>query len=90
MQDMVQVSVRFSRCLYAQLAQQAFEPPRGYPPLPPPDSPAHPAASLGAKLTCALEMLHAARSRHAMPDQARSAAPDALLKAHTWAAEAPQ
>ena len=70
-QDMVSVVVRLSRCLYAQLAQQAFQPPRGYPPLPPPDSRQHGAASLGMKLTCALEMLHARAAGHvsAVPDQ---------------------
>ena len=68
------VTVAFSRCLYAQLGQQAFEPPKGYPPLPAPDSKAYPAAYLGMKLACAMEMLHASRSRHvsgaAVPDQA--------------------
>ena len=66
--------VRLSRCLHAQLAQQAFHPPKGYPPLPPPDSRLHGAAALGMKLTCALEMLHARAAGHV------SAAPDQVLR----------
>ncbi|BDA41334.1 probable protein ecdysoneless homolog [Coccomyxa sp. Obi] len=63
-QDMVNVVASFSRCLYAQLEQQQFEPPKGYP-LPPPDSPPYRAAHLGMKLTCGFEMLYSKREHHA-------------------------
>ena len=52
------VIVTFNRALYAQLAQQQFQPPRGYP-LPPLNSPAFRAAELGMKLTCGFEMVMA-------------------------------
>lgn len=51
----VTVAVRFSRLLYAQLAQQRWEPPRGEPPLPPPAHQQHRAALLGCKLTAGFE-----------------------------------
>ena len=50
--------VPFNRALYAQLAQQQFQPPRGYP-LPSPTSPGFKAADLGMKLTCGFEMVMA-------------------------------
>lgn len=56
-QAMVTVAVPLSRCSYAQLAQQPFEPPRARA-LPPPGHPAHKPALLGAKLTAGLEMLY--------------------------------
>ena len=58
LQDLVTVVVTFNRALYAQLAQQQFQPPRGYP-LPPLNSPAFRAAELGMKLTCGFEMVMA-------------------------------
>ncbi|KAL0030851.1 hypothetical protein WJX77_009624 [Trebouxia sp. C0004] len=57
-QDLVTVIVSFNRALYAQLAQQQFQPPRGYP-LPAPNNPAFKAANLGMKLTCGFEMVMA-------------------------------
>ena len=63
-QDMVNVVATFSRCLYAQLEQQQFEPPKGYH-LPPPDAPPYRAAHLGMKLTCGFEMLYSRREHHA-------------------------
>jgi len=54
---MVTVVVPLSRCMYAQLVQQPFEPPRGRV-LPPPDSPAFKPAQLGLKLTAGLEMMY--------------------------------
>lgn len=53
--------VPFNRALYAQLAQQQFQPPRGYP-LPSPTSPGFKAADLGMKLTCGFEMVMAKRT----------------------------
>ncbi len=58
LQDLVTVIVSFNRALYAQLAQQQFQPPRGYP-LPAPNNPAFKAADLGMKLTCGFEMVMA-------------------------------
>ena len=52
------LAVPFNRALYAQLAQQQFQPPRGYP-LPTPTNPTFKAADLGMKLTCGFEMLMA-------------------------------
>uniref|UniRef100_A0A061QTT0 Protein sgt1 n=1 Tax=Tetraselmis sp. GSL018 TaxID=582737 RepID=A0A061QTT0_9CHLO len=54
--DIVTVLCRFNRCLYAQLQGQTWEPPKGYP-MPPVDSPAHKAASLGAKVVAGMEIL---------------------------------
>ena len=67
-QDMVEVTVRFSRSLYAQTALQVFEPPRGFP-MPPDMSPASATARLGMKLTCGFEMLYAQHARFKAPDQ---------------------
>ena len=58
LQDLVTVIVSFNRALYAQLAQQQFQPPRGYP-LPAPNNPTFKAANLGMKLTCGFEMVMA-------------------------------
>lgn len=66
LQDLVTVIVTFNRALYAQLAQQQFQPPRGYP-LPPLNSPAFPAAELGMKLTCGFEMVMAKSPSGAVP-----------------------
>lgn len=63
---MASVVVTFSRCLYAQLEQQQFEPPKGYT-LPPPDSATFHAAQLGMKLSCGFEMLYSRRQHHAAP-----------------------
>ncbi|KAK9820566.1 hypothetical protein WJX72_011716 [[Myrmecia] bisecta] len=61
-EDMVSTLVTFNRCLYAQLAQQQFEAPRGFP-LPLPSHPAFRAAELGMKLTCGFEMMYCNRAR---------------------------
>lgn len=47
--------VRFTRCLYAMLASQRFEPPKVFAPyIPPEEHPDHHAHVLGMKLVCAL------------------------------------
>jgi SGT1 protein len=69
--DMVTTLVTFNRCLYAQLAQQVFEPPRGFP-MPPPASPAFASAELGMKLTVAMEMMVANRARFGIGSEAAS------------------
>ena len=58
---MVDVIVRFNRCLYAQLRAQEIDPPHSYSPFPPASSPEHLAARLGMMLTCGFEMLAAAQ-----------------------------
>ena len=63
-EEMVTSSVIFSRCLYAQLAQQSFQPPASYP-LPRPGAPSAAAADLGMKLTLGMEMMYCNRSRFA-------------------------
>ena len=85
-QAMVTVALPLSRCSYAQLAQQPFEPPRARA-LPPPGHPAHKPALLGAKLTAGLEMLYwraargppeGAAARVHAPGEPRAAAGDAV------------
>ena len=71
------LSVTFSRCLYAQLAQQRFTPPKLFGPLPPPGDDLHRATDLGVKLACGLEMLYCtglATQRKAQKAQARRGA----------------
>ena len=55
--DLVRTSVRFSRCLYAQIALQDFAPSKTWPALPMPSDPNYPAALLGVKLAAGYEML---------------------------------
>ena len=75
---MVTAAVTFSRCLYAQLVQQAVQAPAGFStdsqqppaftpsdgfPLPPPDDPSLKAALLGMKLTAGMEIMCSAKAR---------------------------
>jgi hypothetical protein len=56
--QLVDTHVRFSRCLYSQLAQQQFFVPRGTAFVVPPDGDPHQhACQIGMQLACALEML---------------------------------
>jgi hypothetical protein len=50
--------VKFSRCLFAQLNQQKFVPPRQYPAPPPLSSPDYKAYILGCKLLCGFEIFY--------------------------------
>jgi hypothetical protein len=68
---MVATRVRLTHALYAMLAHQQFHPPKRYP-MPPATSRYTDAATLGLKLTCALEMLYADACR-ARPSPAPSA-----------------
>ncbi|EIE25091.1 SGT1-domain-containing protein, partial [Coccomyxa subellipsoidea C-169] len=63
------------QCLYAQLEQQQFEPPKGYA-LPAPESATFRAAQLGMKLTCGFEMLYSRREHHADPDNGKQKVAD--------------
>ena len=77
-QEMANVVVTFSRCLYAQLGQQQFEPPKGYA-LPAPESATFRAAQLGMKLTCGFEMLYSRREHHADPDNGKQVRQNVFL-----------
>lgn len=61
--EMVDVSVRMSRAMYAQLVQQAFQAPRCYP-MPPLSSPNYKEAELGMKISCGFEMMYQQRSHY--------------------------
>ncbi|KAG9138494.1 hypothetical protein Leryth_012776 [Lithospermum erythrorhizon] len=63
-EELVRVSVRMSRAMYAQLVQQTFQAPKGYPPLPPrSDVEAYKEAELGMKISCGFEMMYQLRKR---------------------------
>lgn len=67
-EGMALVGVKFSRCLYAQIALQDFHPPRRWPspPSKEKDPEGYAAASLGAKLAAGFEMILANASRERM------------------------
>lgn len=71
-QNMVLASVRFSKCLYAQVALQTFSAPKGWPELPAVSSPQHAAALLGLKVTAGFEMLCAQHSRDSKGEAIRA------------------
>lgn len=56
--------VTLNRCQYAQLAQQPYNPPKGYP-LPPLDSSLFKASELGLKLAAGFEIAYARGLKHA-------------------------
>eukprot|EP00249_Psilotum_nudum_P019491 c27281_g1_i2 orf=101-2215(+) len=66
--EMVDVVVRMSRVMYAQLVQQVFQAPRCYPMLSFSD-PHFKEAELGMKLTCGFEMMYWERSRHELSSE---------------------
>lgn len=55
--QMVEVMVRTSRAMYAQLKQQSFQAPKGYP-MPLPSDANSMAADLGMKVACGFEMVY--------------------------------
>lgn len=62
--EMVRVSVRMSRAMYAQLVQQKFQAPRCYPMPSREEGPAaYMEAELGMKITCGFEMMYQERRR---------------------------
>lgn len=65
--EMVKVLVTMSRAMYAQLQQQVFAPPRGYP-MPPVADPCYKEAELGMKLTCGFEMMYWEREKFESDD----------------------
>ncbi|KAI5669753.1 hypothetical protein M9H77_19606 [Catharanthus roseus] len=63
-EELVQVVVKMSRAMYAQLTQQTFRPPKCYPGLPPiSDGEAYKEAELGMKIACGFEMMYQLRKR---------------------------
>lgn len=56
-EELLRTSVRFSRCLYAQIALQDFAPSKNWPAMPMPSHTECPAALLGVKLAAGYEML---------------------------------
>ncbi|XP_058069349.1 protein ecdysoneless homolog [Magnolia sinica] len=60
-EEMVRVSVRMSRAMYAQLVQQMFQAPRVYPMPPRGDGPVYVEAELGMKIACGFEMAYQER-----------------------------
>lgn len=56
-EELVRTFVRFSRCLYAQVALQDFAPSKLWPEVPMPSHSEYPAAILGIKLAAGYEML---------------------------------
>ncbi|KAJ4966907.1 hypothetical protein NE237_018756 [Protea cynaroides] len=62
-EELVQVSVRMSRAMYAQLVQQTFLSPKCYPMPPRSDTSAYMEAELGMKITCGFEMMYQHRRR---------------------------
>ncbi|KAF1861966.1 hypothetical protein Lal_00026464 [Lupinus albus] len=62
--ELVVVTVMMSRAMYAQLVQQAFRAPKGYPMMPMrSEVEANKEAELGMKITCGLEMMYQQRKR---------------------------
>jgi len=65
-EELVLVSVKMSRAMYAQLIQQKFQAPKCYPmpPMPPrTDQSAYMEAELGMKIACGLEMMYQQRKK---------------------------
>ncbi|XP_047315588.1 protein ecdysoneless homolog [Impatiens glandulifera] len=62
-EDIIQVSVKLSRAMYAQLVQQTFQAPRCYSMPPRSNAVEYKEAELGMKLTCGFEMIYQLRRR---------------------------
>ncbi|KAK9284930.1 hypothetical protein L1049_024111 [Liquidambar formosana] len=65
-EEMVLVSVKMSRAMYAQLVQQAFQAPKCYPMPPRSDASAYVVAELGMKIACGFEMMYQLRRKEGM------------------------
>lgn len=62
-EELVCVSVKMSRAMYAQLVQQTFQAPKCYPMPSRSDSSAYMEAELGMKIACGFEMMYQQRKR---------------------------
>lgn len=60
-EELVRVSVRMSRAMYAQLVQQTFQPPKCYPMPSRGESSTYREAELGMKIACGFEMIYQQR-----------------------------
>lgn len=65
-EELVRVSVRMSRAMYAQLVQQTFQAPRCYPMPSRSDAAAYVEAELGMKIACGFEMMYQQRKREGL------------------------
>ncbi|EXC35466.1 hypothetical protein L484_026773 [Morus notabilis] len=65
-EELVRVSVRMSRAMYAQLVQQTFQAPRCYPMPSRSDAAAYIEAELGMKIACGFEMMYQQRKREGL------------------------
>ncbi|CAK9168162.1 unnamed protein product, partial [Ilex paraguariensis] len=65
-EEMVTVSVRMSRAMYAQLVQQTFQAPKCYPMPVRTDVRAYVEAELGMKITCGFEMMYQMRKKEGL------------------------
>lgn len=65
-EELVRVSVRMSRAMYAQLVQQTFSAPRCYPMPDRTDKAAYLEAELGMKIACGFEMVYQMRRREGL------------------------
>ncbi|KAI3693690.1 hypothetical protein L1987_76639 [Smallanthus sonchifolius] len=63
--EIVEVSVMMSRAMYAQLMQQTFQSPKGYP-MPPRSDGGYAAADLGMKIACGFEMIYQMKKRNGL------------------------
>ncbi|KAF5206607.1 ecdysoneless-like protein [Thalictrum thalictroides] len=77
-EELVQVSVRMSRAMYAQLVQQMFQAPKFYPMPPRTDSSIYLEAELGMKIACGFEMMY--QRRHCEGSDAKGSSWDAFRK----------
>nr|GEV22383.1 protein ecdysoneless homolog [Tanacetum cinerariifolium] len=64
-EEIVEVSVIMSRAMYAQLMQQTFQAPKGYP-MPPRSDSGYAAAELGMKIACGFEMIYQTRKQEGL------------------------
>lgn len=65
-EEIVQVSVRMSRAMYAQLVQQTFQAPKCYPMPPRSGACGYVEAELGMKIACGFEMMYQMRRRQGL------------------------
>lgn len=61
--EIVEVCVRMSRAMYAQLVQQTFQAPKGYPMPARSEGRVYAEAELGMKIVCGFEMMYQMRKR---------------------------
>lgn len=71
-EELVRVSVRMSRAMYAQLVQQTFQAPRCYPMPSRSDSEAYLEAELGMKIACGFEMMYQQRRKEGLEGKGRT------------------